>query len=83
MDADRTEVTEQMIEEPGKKTRRKWTAAEKRQIVQQALRRDAVLQEVAQRHGVLRVCCTRGAGSIELDLRPPGVRPLAGRFCCR
>jgi transposase len=52
MDADRTDDAELTIEEPGKKTRRKWTAAEKRQIAQQALRRGAVLQEVAQRHGI-------------------------------
>jgi transposase len=52
MDADRTDDAELTIEEPGKKTRRKWTAAEKRQIARQALRRGAVLQQVAQRHGI-------------------------------
>lgn len=49
MDADRAEVAQQTLEEPGKKTRRMWTAGENRQIGQQALRRGAVLQEVAQR----------------------------------
>jgi transposase len=52
MDADRTEGAQQAIEEPVKRTRRKRTAVEKRQIVQQALRRGAVLHEVARRHGI-------------------------------
>src|ERR1700730_17256480 len=52
MDADRTEGAEQAIEEPVKRTRRKRTAVEKRQIVQQALKRGAVLHEVARRHGI-------------------------------
>jgi transposase len=52
MSADGSEGAKQAIEEPGKKTRRKWTVAEKRQIVQQALMRGADLQEVAQRHGL-------------------------------
>ena len=52
MSADGSEGAEYTVEETGKKTRRKWTAAEKRQIVQQALRRGADLQGVAQRHGL-------------------------------
>jgi transposase len=38
--------------EPGKRTRRQWTAADKRRIVREAQRPGAVRQEVAQRHGV-------------------------------
>lgn len=38
--------------EPGKRTRRLWTADEKRRIVREAQRPGAVRQEVAQRHGV-------------------------------
>jgi transposase len=38
--------------EPGKRTRRVWTAEEKRRIVREAQRPGAVRQEVAQRHGV-------------------------------
>ena len=38
--------------EPGKRTRRLWTAQEKRRIVREAQRPGAVRQEVAQRHGV-------------------------------
>jgi transposase len=35
-----------------KRIRRQWTARQKRQIVREAQRRGAVIQEVAQRHGV-------------------------------
>jgi len=52
MDADRTDEAELTIEEAGKKTRRKWTTAEKRQIAQQALRSGAVLKDVSQRRGI-------------------------------
>ena len=52
MDADRTDGAQQSIEEPVRRTRRKRTTLEKRQIVQQALRRGAVLHEVAHRHGI-------------------------------
>lgn len=38
--------------EPGKRTRRQWTAGDKRRIVREAQRPGAVRQEVAQRHGV-------------------------------
>ena len=38
--------------EPGKRTRRLWTAEEKRRIVREAQRPGAVRQDVAQRHGV-------------------------------
>jgi transposase len=38
--------------EPSKRTRRLWTADEKRRIVREAQRPGAVRQEVAQRHGV-------------------------------
>jgi transposase len=38
--------------EPGKRTRRLWTAEEKRLIVRETQRPGAVRQEVAQRHGV-------------------------------
>ena len=38
--------------EPGKRTRRLWTAEEKRRIVREAQRPGAVRQKVAQRHGV-------------------------------
>lgn len=38
--------------QPGKRTRRQWTAADKRRIVREAQRPGAVKQEVAQRHGV-------------------------------
>jgi transposase len=37
---------------PGKRTRRQWTAGDKRRIVREAQRPGAVRQEVAQRHGV-------------------------------
>jgi transposase len=37
---------------PGKRTRRLWTAQDKRRIVREAQRPGAVRQEVAQRHGV-------------------------------
>jgi len=37
---------------PGKRTRRQWTAEDKRRIVREAQRPGAVRQEVAQRHGV-------------------------------
>jgi transposase-like protein len=37
---------------PGKRTRRQWTAADKRRIVREVQRPGAVRQEVAQRHGV-------------------------------
>jgi len=40
------------LAEPGKRTRRQWTAADKRRIVREAQRPGAVRQEVAQRHGV-------------------------------
>ena len=36
----------------GKRTRRLWTAEEKRRIVREAQRAGAVRQEIAQRHGV-------------------------------
>jgi transposase len=38
--------------EPGKRTRRLWTAEEKRRIVREAQRPGAVRQDVAQRYGV-------------------------------
>jgi transposase len=38
--------------EPGKRTRRQWTADEKRRIVRESQRAGAVRQEVARRHGV-------------------------------
>jgi transposase len=38
--------------QPGKRTRRLWTAKDKRRIVREAQRPGAVKQEVAQRHGV-------------------------------
>jgi transposase len=38
--------------EPGRRTRRLWTAEEKRRIVREAQRPGAVRQDVAQRHGV-------------------------------
>jgi transposase len=38
--------------EPVKRTRRQWTAEDKRRIVREAQRPGAVRQEVAQRHGV-------------------------------
>jgi transposase len=37
---------------PGTRTRRQWTAGDKRRIVREAQRPGAVRQEVAQRHGV-------------------------------
>jgi transposase-like protein len=37
---------------PGKRTRRLWTAEEKRRIVREAQRSGAVRQEIAHRHGV-------------------------------
>ena len=37
---------------PGKRTRRLWTAEEKRQIVRESQRSGAVRQQIAQRHGV-------------------------------
>jgi transposase len=40
------------VAEPSKRTRRLWTAADKRRIVREAQRPGAVRQEVAQRHGV-------------------------------
>ena len=36
----------------GKRTRRHWTASDKRRIVREAERRGAVRQQIAQRHGV-------------------------------
>ena len=38
--------------ETGKRIRRQWTARQKRQIVREAQRPGAVIQEVAQHHGV-------------------------------
>ena len=38
--------------ETGKRTRRRWTARQKRQMVREAQRPGAVIQEVAQHHGV-------------------------------
>jgi len=38
--------------EAGKRTRRLWTAEEKRQIVRESQRPGAVRQQIAQRHGV-------------------------------
>jgi transposase len=38
--------------EPGKRTRRRWTAQDKRRIVREAQRPGAVRQEIAHRHGV-------------------------------
>lgn len=38
--------------EAGKRTRRQWSAADKRRIVREAERPGAVRQQVAQRHGV-------------------------------
>jgi transposase len=38
--------------EPGKRTRRLWTAEEKRRMVRESQRPGAVRQEIAQRHGV-------------------------------
>lgn len=38
--------------EPGERTRRLWTAEEKRRIVRESRRPGAVRQQVAQRHGV-------------------------------
>src|SRR5271169_5479511 len=38
--------------ESGKRTRRQWTAGDKRRIVREARRPGAVRQEVPQRHGV-------------------------------
>lgn len=40
------------VAEPGKRTRRVWTAEEKRRIVRESQRSGSVRQEIAQRHGV-------------------------------
>lgn len=53
---------------PGKRTRRQWSAREKRQMVREAQKSGAVRQEVARRHGVHasvlnRWCAEQRAGS--------------------
>ncbi len=52
MDGDRTETRDARVDEASKRPRRRWSAAEKAQIVREALKAGAVKQEVAQRHGV-------------------------------
>jgi len=52
MDGIEVEVEDRQAAEPGKRTRRLWTAEDKRRIVREAQRPGAVKQEVAQRHGV-------------------------------
>jgi transposase-like protein len=52
MDGIEVEGQDRQASEPGKRTRRLWTAKEKRQILREAQRPGAVRQAVAQRHGV-------------------------------
>jgi transposase-like protein len=52
MDGTEVEGEDRQAAEPGKRTRRLWTAEEKRRIVREAQRLGSVKQEVAQRHGV-------------------------------
>ena len=52
MDGIEVEGDGRQVAEPGKRTRRLWTAEDKRRIVREAQRPGAVKQEVAKRHGV-------------------------------
>jgi len=52
MDGIEVEGEGRQAAQPGKRTRRRWTANNKRRIVREAQRPGAVKQEVAQRHGV-------------------------------
>jgi transposase-like protein len=52
MDGIEVEDEGRQAAQPGKRTRRLWTAKDKRRIVREAQRTGAVKQEVALRHGV-------------------------------
>ena len=52
MDGIEVQGEDRQAAELGKRTRRVWTAKEKRQIVRESQRVGAVRQEIAQRHGV-------------------------------
>jgi transposase len=52
MDGIEVQGESRQVTEPSKRTRRLWTAADKRRIVREAQRPGAVRQEVARRHGV-------------------------------
>ena len=52
MDGIEVEGEVRQASEPRKRTRRLWTAEEKRQIVRESQRSGAVRQQIAQRHGV-------------------------------
>lgn len=52
MDEIKTDSDGRQTVEPNKRTRRQWSAREKRQIVREAQKPGAVRQEVARRHGV-------------------------------
>jgi transposase len=52
MDGEQTMGGAERVHQSAVRRRRKWSAGEKAQIVQEAQRRGAMLQEVARRHGL-------------------------------